>query len=249
MKRLVFLGLLLLSLPLAGHAAATRTLEGDAATQGVTRLVLHAGVGEMKVTASPDDSVHVRVELEEKSRSFLWFFHWHSDATRQELEHISLKQQREGDSLSFRLDYPGDLDDDDVKQHWNVQVPARLAVGIDMKVGELKLSGVAGGVEASLNVGEIDVRTPRGPIKATINVGEIRARSATTQPGNIRLSTTIGDATLYQSGAGGQEQLRHSGLGREVSVSGTGPDSMDLESNIGEVSLRIEPVQSDAKKP
>ena len=139
------------------------------------------------------------------------------------------------------LSEPQNLDNDDVKQKWSVQVPARLAVDINMKVGQATVTGIAGGVHADLNVGEIDLDTPRGPMSADVNVGQIRAESGSAQHGDITLSSTIGEAALYINdkhvgGAGG-----HNGLGRSISFSGSGPDSMKLSVNVGEVDLRIAP--------
>lgn len=241
MRRLIAPILFLACLPFAIQAADTsRILQATSPAAGVNRITFVAGVGQLKVTASPDDDVHVHVRLERKSQNFLWFFHWMSDTTAQAIEQITLQQQRQADGIDYSLKYPDHLDEGDVKQTWEIQVPARLAVKIQMKVGQLSLDGVAGGVDVSLNVGEVTLNTPRGPMKATVNVGQIRAISATSQPGDIKLSTTIGDARFYmKSRTISHDNIHHSGLGRNIDISGKGPDKMDLEVNIGEVTLHV----------
>lgn len=240
MKRIAILGLLL-ALPLVVHAAATRTLSADIPAAGINKLAIAVGVGELRVTPSRDAAVHVRVALRQKSREFLWFFHWQSSSTAREIQAAQITRQKQGDRLVLSLSEPKNLDNDDVKQKWSVQVPARLAVDINMKVGQATVTGIAGGVHADLNVGEIDLDTPRGPMSADVNVGQIRAESGSAQHGDITLSSTIGEAALYINGKRVDGAGGHNGLGRSISFSGSGPDSMKLSVNVGEVDLRIAP--------
>lgn len=239
MKRLVVLGLLL-ALPALTWAAAGRTLTAEIPADGIHTLALTAGVGEVRVTPSNDDAVHVSVRLEQKSREFLWFFHWQGNTTAREIQSAQIVQQRSGDRLDLSLGSSRKLDTNQVKQHWTLQIPARLALALNMKVGQVNVQGVAGGVHADLSVGEIDLDIPGGPLNARVNVGQISATSATTQPGTIDLASDIGEAALFMNGkyvgAGG----RHSGLGRRIHLPGSGPDSMQLSVNVGEVDLRIE---------
>ncbi|MGH8400267.1 MAG: hypothetical protein ACRESU_04120, partial [Gammaproteobacteria bacterium] len=223
------------------------TLQTASPAAEVNRVTLDVGVGQLKVTASSDDKIHVQVQLEQKSQNFLWFFHWMSNSTVKEIEQVTLQQQNQ-DGIAYSLKYPEHLDEGDIKQDWEVQVPAALAIKIEMGVGQLDLTGVAGGVDASLNVGEVTLNTPRGPLQVKVNVGQINATSASTQPGNIKLSTSIGDARVYMPGGSDHDDVHHNGLGRTIEVAGKGPDKMDLEVNIGEVTLHIEPAKSDDKK-
>ncbi len=240
MKRIAILGLLL-ALPLVVHAAATRTLSADIPAAGINKLAIAVGVGELRVTPSRDAAVHVRVALRQKSREFLWFFHWQSSSTAREIQAAQITRQKQGDRLVLSLSEPKNLDNDDVKQKWSVQVPARLAVDINMKVGQATVTGIAGGVHADLNVGEIDLDTPRGPMSADVNVGQIRAESGSAQHGDITLSSTIGEAALYINGKRVDGAGGHNGLGRSINFGGSGPDSMKLSVNVGEVDLRIAP--------
>lgn len=229
--------------PLAGP----RTLTADIATAGLARLALKVGVGEVHVTPSADDKLHVQVTLRQKEREFMWFFHWASQGTAQDIAAAALKQQQQDKQLSLSLDYPSGQNPDDLKQEWDVQVPARLALDADMKVGELTIEGVAGGVAAKLNVGELSIDTPKGSISADVNVGEIRAKSGTARHGKIDLSSNIGETVVTIAGknAGSHE---HGGLGNSVDLDGDGPDTMHLSINIGEASLRITPPESAADK-
>lgn len=238
MQRLAALGLLL-ALPALACAAGNRTLSADIPAGGINTLTITAGVGELRVTPSADDAVHVSVRLEQKSREFLWFFHWQSNATTRAIQSAKIVEQRVNDQLTLSLGTTDKLDTNQVKQHWVLQIPARLALAIDMKVGQVNVNGIAGGVRADLNVGEIDLDTPHGPLNASVNVGQISANSASTQLGVIDLSSDIGEAALFRDGKPVRSVGRHTGLGRRIHLDGSGPDSMRLSVNVGEVDLRL----------
>ncbi len=239
MKHLAVL-CLLLGMPLLAQAAEPRVLEADIPVTGLNTVVVTAGVGELHITPSSDDAVHVHVVLGQKSRDFLWFFHWQSRATTQEIRAAQISRKQQGQRLVLSLTTPGNLDNDSVKQKWIMQVPARMAVDLNMKVGEATIDGVAGGVQAYLDVGALNVDVPHGSLSAKLNVGQISVTTGTTQPGNILLSSNIGEAVLYMNGKYISHAGEHSGLGRSVNLDGSGPDSMHLSVNIGEVDLRIE---------
>lgn len=230
---------LLLSMPLLAVAAGTRTLTADVPANGIRTLAVTAGVGELRVTPSSDGAVHVSIRLEQKSREFLWFFHWQSSTTAREIQSAQIVQRREGDTLELSLGSSGKLDTNQVKQHWELQIPARLALALNMKVGQINVQGVAGGVNINLNVGEIDVDVPRGALRASVNVGQISATTATTAPGPIDLSSDIGEAAVFRQGQRVRGGGRHSGLGRRIHLSGSGPDSVNLSVNVGEADLRL----------
>ena len=246
MKRSAAL-LLLAALPALASAESPveRTLKTDVDAAALKSLTLRIGVGEVHVTASSDDKIHAQVTLRQKQREFMWFFHWMSAGTAKDIAAANLQQLRQGDGFTLSLDYPGDTQGDDLKQEWEVQVPARLALSADMKVGELSIEGVAGGVDAKLDVGELSIDTPAGPMRGDVNVGEIRATSGSTQLGEVSLSSSIGEAvaTIGGKSAGFHE---HGGLGNRLTLPGNGPDSMHLSVNVGEVSLHVTPA-ADAK--
>lgn len=234
-------------LPLAAQAedSAPRVLTAEVAATGLDTLALQIGVGEVHVTASSDDKVHARVTLRRKEREFMWFFHWMAGGTRDEIAAAAIQQQTSTGRLTLSLSYPHSGGGDDMKQEWDVQLPARLKLEADMQVGDLDIEGVEGGVSAKLNVGQLNLDLPKGAIDADVNVGEIRAKSGSLHHGHIELASNIGDTMLILQGTeSGVHQ--HGGLGSHVYLDGAGADNMQLKLNIGEVTLHINP-QDDAK--
>jgi len=243
----VLLFSLIPGLALADAGPTARTLSADIPATGLDTLALRVGVGAAHLSASSDDQVHVVVKLKQKEQEFLWFFHWVSSGSAQDIAAASITQERQGGRLSLSLNYPSKDDEEDLKQEWQVQLPARLAAKVDMNVGELSIEGNAGGVDAKLNVGELSIDSLRGPLSATVNVGEIRAKSASAQHGEISLSSSVGDAELYVKGEKTGFKS-HGGLGNALSFEGSGPDSMKLSVNVGEVSLRLAAGDDAGKK-
>ena len=226
----------------AGASAEPRTLTLDSAITGLDTLGLAVGVGEVHVSASNDDQLHVQVKLRQKEHEFFGFLHW-SQSANHEIAKAALLQDRKGKRLSLSLDL-GRRDQDDIKQEWEVQVPVRLKLDAVMNVGEMIIKDVAGGVGAKLDVGELNIEVPHGAIDADVNVGEIRARSASAKHGRIELASNIGEAVLLIKGS--QSGIHeHGGLGNRVSMDGDGPDSMQLKLNIGEVTLHLDPEGTD----
>jgi hypothetical protein len=217
--------------------AGPRSLSVDVAAAGLDTLALQVGVGEVRVTPSNDDEVHAQVTLRPKEREFLGFLHW-STGTAREIANATIHQERQDKRLTLSLDLAG-RGQDEIKQEWEVQVPARLKLDSVMNVGEMDITGVAGGVGAKLDVGELEIDVPKGSIDADVNVGEIRATSASEHHGRIQLASNIGDATLLLHGAESGVH-EHAGLGNRVTKDGDGPDSMDLKLNIGQVTLHID---------
>lgn len=238
-SNLLFLLCCLPGATFADVGPVSRTLSTDVPVAAVKDVKLQVGVGEVHVTASSDDTVHVKVTLRQKEQEFLGFFHWMSNGTAEDIANASIMTHQQGSELTLGLNYKGDADGDELKQEWEVQLPARLALETHMKVGELTITGIGGVLDLFLNVGELAIDVPGGPMKAEVNVGDIRAKSASASYGKLKLSSSIGEAVVYINGSqSGYHD--HSGLGNDVTMEGKGHDDMTLSVNIGEASLRIQ---------
>lgn len=221
------------------RALAPRTLHADIPAAGLKKVAFRAGVGEVRVKASGDDQVHLTVTLRQKENQLFGFVHWRAEGDARVMASAAISQQVDDGTLNLELTYPDRGQDSDFKVSWELQVPARLALDADMKVGEMTVADVAGGLDARLDVGELSIDVPKGHLAATVNVGEIRATSGSTQHGRIQLSSSIGEAVLTLSGESvGRHE--HGGLGNQVSLDGSGPDDMHLSINVGEASLHVD---------
>jgi hypothetical protein len=226
-------------------AAAPALLSADIPAAGVVGLTLMAGAGEVKLTSSADDAVHVQLDLHQDERSFLGVFHWVSDATTRDLTGASLKQQRDGGELTLSLAFPSGSGHSDVKQKWTLSLPARLALNTEMTAGRLEIDGLRGGVTAHLGAGDLTIHSPGGPLTASVGAGRLHVISDDTHPGAVHLRSTFGLAVLDFNGKFYGPPERHDFMsslhlfGNRVTQQGDGQDAISLRTSAGLVDLRI----------
>ena len=247
-------GLLALSLGLAGCSqreggGEPLQLKTDVAAAGIQRLVFDGGAGEAYISASPDDQVHVVLELKQDERSILGF-HFMSESTTHDMEAAKIGQDRKADGLGLSVVYPSGSSHSDVKQEWTVQVPARFGVEAEMTAGRMVITGVSGGVKTNLGAGETVIHVLSGPVYARMSAGRLHVISDNSQPGTVHVKSTFGLAVLDLFGTyyGPPEQQGGFKLfGNSVNELGKGKDDFDLKVTAGLADLRVGP-QGDEKE-
>lgn len=227
----VALGLLAL-----GAAAEDREITGTADAKGLQALRIEAHVGEVDIRVGAKDQVSWRLRLEPDHDD--GWFNSRKDAERAVAD-AKVKSTVAGDRFELELALPRGTDFDDVEEHWEIEVPARFAIDVEANVGQVEVAGTSGGVEAELNVGELRIDVPAGRVDARVNVGAIKVLSATKSPGQIRLSSNIGDVDLHMGGKRFQAE-RGFALGGGIDASNGGKDDVTAKTNVGEVSVRID---------
>lgn len=230
MKILILAAVLL---PVTAFAADSRDFSLDVPAEDIDRLELESNVGEVSIEAADIDAIEVRVRLE-PGEDDDWF--GETEDLERRLEEAVLEHDVDGEALRLQLDYD-DSGDADFEEHWEIRLPARLALEIDLNVGQLNIDGMSGGIEAEVNVGELDIEVLEGDIAAEVNVGELDIRSATESEGDFELESNIGEVRLTVDGksAGRTEGW----LGSTVVYSGGGDDDVDARVNVGEIRVEI----------
>jgi hypothetical protein len=221
-----------------GVAASTedREITGTVEAKDLRALRIEAHVGEVDVRVSTKDLVSWRLRLEPNDND--GWFSSRKDAARAVAE-AKVKTIVADGRFELELELPRGTDFDDVKEHWEIEVPARFAIDLHANVGEVELTGMSGGVEAELNVGELHIDVPSGKVDARVNVGEVKVLSATKSPGEVRLAANIGDADL-RIGSKRFQAERGFVLGGGVSASNGGKDDITAKVNVGDVTVRID---------
>lgn len=231
MKYLLMLAALLSTTAVAED---TREFSLDVPAADIDRLELEANVGEVDIRAADVDVIEVRARLEPGDDD--WFDS--ADSLAKRLAAAKLEHEIDDEVLRLRLDYDDSRrGDEDLEERWEIRVPARLALDVDLNVGQATLEGVSGGVEAELNVGELEIDVPGGGIDAEVNVGELDIRSATKTPGEFDLESNIGDARLTVDGR--DVGTTEGWLGRGISHDAGGDDDVVARVNVGEVRVDI----------
>lgn len=233
---------LLLGLALVASGAAQagddRVIEGSLPVAGASRLALAGNVGSLTVKAGGGDVVRWRVALEADPHGG-WFSPSHRTRdVREALEQAKVEATVRGDSVEIVLVLPRGTDDDDVKERWTIEVPERFAARVSLDVGELKVTGLGGGVRAEVDVGSIDLDLPGGAIDARIDVGDIDIVATTSSGGDIDLEADVGDVDLELDG----RHIRNDhgyGPGESLRLTGKGGDRVRARVDVGDIDARI----------
>ena len=219
-----------------GAMAEDRELSGSTDAKGLKSLRLDAHVGTVEIVAKDGDRISWKLRLEPDSDD--GWFSSRKDA-QAAVDGAKVRAGAAGDHWELELELPRGTDFDDVKEHWTIEVPTRFAVELDANVGEVRLTGMAGGVEAKLNVGDLRIEVPQGDVRARLNVGDLSIVSHTKSMGRAELESNVGSVDLRIDG----KRVESAGfmvVGGGVKSSGPGDDDVDARVNVGEARVRVE---------
>lgn len=217
--------------------AEPRELTGTTDAKGLKTLRLEAHVGSVEIRGTDADKISWTLKLEPDDDDG-WFSGGRKDAQKA-VDGAKVRAVAAGESWELEVDLPRGADFDDVEEHWTIEVPTRMAIDVDSNVGEVRIDGVAGGVEAELNVGELRISVLKGDVRASLNVGDLRIESRTKSLGRTRLEANVGDVGMRIAGKS-IETNRSFPVGAGLTVSNDGEDDIEGRVNVGEVSVRVE---------
>ena len=193
---------------------------------------IEANVGTVRITGSDRDTISLKLKIEPDDDG------WGSASERvmEIIRKAELDENISGDTLvlDLRTHASGD---DDIEEHWELEVPADLKSIVELNVGEARIKGTRGGVEAEVNVGELGIDVLRGDIEAEVNVGDLDIRSATGSPGEFDLEVNIGDVDLEIDGR--NIELDRGWLGGSITHDAGGDDDVSAQVNVGDVRIDI----------
>lgn len=200
----------------------------------IETLQLEANVGSVRITGTDSDQIEISVRLELGDD---WF--GSSERAQERLASAELDKDVSSSRLRLSLDYNRSRDgDDDLEEHWLIEMPAHMAADLTLNVGEMEVRSLAGGVNAEVNVGELDINVESGDVEAEVNVGEVSVVSRTSTPGEIDMDVNIGDARLLMDGKR-IEGKDGAWLGGSIRHDAGGDDDISVEINVGDSRVEI----------
>ena len=207
------LPLILTVLLVAGTAQAAdneRTFDLDRPADGVARVVLEVGVGDVEVLADGSGRItaHVEVSVDKGGRS--------SERARRRLEELRLESELEGDTLHLRI--TGGGGGHRYGEDWTLRVPAAVALELELGVGDLRILDLAAAISVELGVGNVRIEGEHaafGPIEGQCGVGDVSLR-------------TPKDRT---EGRGF--------IGHSLDARGPGAAAIEVEVGVGDVDIRL----------
>lgn len=202
---------------------------------GVTRLNLDVNVGRVSITPSTDGQVHVALSLK-PSTSFFGMFT--SGASVTDVQKATITHSLENGVLTLGVQYPANTDSSDISEHWSVALPSAVAVTGHVNVGDLNISGIAGGADVNMNVGKVQLEVPGGPLKVNVNVGKIQASVHSLNYADITLGANIGKAGLTVEGVSAGD-LHKTTTGENLTYKLNGTNSINLQVTTGSIQLAL----------
>ena len=171
----------------AGTTNSEIELTQDIAAANLSRLVLNAHVGSVKIAKSSDEQVHVYVKVSDKEDWSLF-----SDS----LEDVQLKVKHQGNVLQL------ELSEDDFGEEWIIEMPATADLDIDLGVGSVNVQGIRANIKVDVGVGEVTLGSyAQNYVDATLDTG-VGGTTIDATGGNITSTRTIVSAESNWHGSG-----------------------------------------------
>ena len=232
MKRtwIAALGLVVLAAPV--WAGSTRTLNGTVDATDLQTVRLDAGVGDVSVVAV-DSLAEVILEVTLKPRRG-GFFSSMKKAQR-EVDEAELRMDVSKGVL--RLEIETESDDRHFEETWTIELPARLAVDLDLGVGDVEVRGLAGTLTVDAGVGDVVAEAVSGNVTIDVGVGDATVRAAAADYGSVEGSGGVGDAKLTVRG----EKISSSGfVGKSAEWTGQGEHVIDISMGVGDAEVILD---------
>lgn len=206
------LALVLSLVPAPARADVTvRTLDHEADAGGHQSVGFHGSVGEVTVVGVPGDTVRIEIEIRCDRKS--------DNACARAAERVDLRMRARGDRLQFDVEGWPKLPNKRISFRARLEVPRRLAVEIDMGVGEVNVEGTESDIEVDVGVGEVN-----------IEIREAHVR-------HVELDTGVGEAVLRT----GERTIDGRGfVGSHLTWRhGPGEARVEVDTGVGEIHVTL----------
>ena len=168
-------------------------------------LQLEMSVGEMDIEFYDGDVIELDIQLE-ADRSWLTF-------RRRSVDNVELEQLPSGSRL-----YLG-IDRDNIEQTWKARIPAKLALEIEVGVGDVGIEGLENDLNLDVGVGAAKVEVP------------------TENYHTVAVTAGVGDA-MIRGFSGGADNERHALVGANAYYNGDGEYEIRIEVGVGDAQVR-----------
>jgi len=209
MRRLLLVTAFLVAVPAAVALAGEYPVDHQSYPMPRDRRVhIDFPVGDLRVETTTGDKVEI--ELSAKCHGG-----WDCE---DRLRHIHVEADEDGGELRLSIKgYPKTCANVSLKGV--LRVPSDHGLGVEMGVGDLDISGVAGDLEVSLGVGDATIHTDEravGSVSVAAGVGDADVR---TRAGHVR---------------------RHGFIGSSANWDGTGRSSINVRVGVGDANVRVD---------
>jgi hypothetical protein len=235
-----------------GHhlrSEAKRTDELTASLADITALEVSTNLGAINVEARDVTEaaiiakITVRAQTEEEANALL--------------DGVRIQPEPSGHTLVVKAIKPSDFGYNSLAVEFTITIPRQLGTHCTTRVGDIRITGLAGDIVARTDVGKIECTDLRsGKADLATNVGDIKASYASDAPAALRVDAGTNVGTIDFSGpdhiSAKVSAATHVGdihANREMSVRGFVHKSLDatldngegriaLQTNVGDIHIR-----------
>ncbi len=212
-------------------AGEPRVFEENVSCADAERVVIEAGVGDVGITTGEGETISVEVVLKPRRGGFFSSM----KKAQKDVDQAVLKVETVGKDV--RLDIDSDSDEPRFEEQWTITLPARLAVDLELGVGDVEIRGVGGGVDIEAGVGDLLLKASSGDLRVDLGVGDATITAPADQYGSAVCSAGVGDARLKVQG----KRIASDGfVGHEARWSGDGEFKVRVELGVGEGRVTLE---------
>jgi hypothetical protein len=204
------IGLALLGVALFASVDASardcRTIEQSFDAAGLEKLAVSVHVGELDVQPSADGQVHVSVEVCSRNT---WF-----GLRKSKVDTALMDAEQAGGKLELGIRQ------DKFEEKWTVRMPATLALGAELGVGAMTITGLSDDISLEVGVGD----------------AEINGKAA--DYGHVSGEAGVGDIAL--DATGGERRSERAVVSDSLTWVADGAATIEAEVGVGDVQITLE---------
>ena len=232
MRRLSILALTII-LGLSGTSWATnaRTLKAEVESTTLKSVDLEAGVGDITVTVGDASVIVASVDLKPRRGGFFSSL----KKAEQQVQDAIFQPKVSGDTLILKIN---NVDGDRrFEEEWTLTIPADLALGIELGVGNFQISGTQGDLELELGVGDTTIQVNGGSLDIEVGVGDITLRGPSGAYRSVETASGVGDVRIV---ADGQKITGEGFIAHSAEWHGDGDSTIEAESGVGDIKIILD---------
>lgn len=205
MKKLLLAALTTVCFSVPTLAQDSKVIEQSFKLDKSTELEIDFPVGKIDMNTYDGDTVVVTIRLEPKDTD-----DWLPSSI--DLSDIELHSERVRSELSLSID------NDDVKQEWEVKVPKSMRLDVEVGVGKVEIKDLANSADIEVGVGKVRIDTLENDFK------------------KVSLDSGVGKTSL--TGLVGKVESQKKMVSSQTDYHGEGKYSLDIEVGVGNIKVR-----------
>ena len=214
-----------------GLSAADRVFKENLDIKGVETLSIESGVGDIDIIQE-EELQNIRLEITLHPRRGGLFSSLREG--EEQVRKAALEAKRSSNRLE--LSVSGGEKDRRFEENWKIRMPAGLEMEIELGVGDLEINGLSADADIEIGVGDAKIFYGSGDLDLETGVGDIAIEGLKSGIAAISAESGVGNVMMVA----GKKKIKGEGMvGHSLSWSGDGQATMELESGVGDIEIRL----------